>query len=304
MSVKVASANEDKAPILSGVSRDVVKSLSPVSKIPIKLSISKPPSHSPSQTNSSAKNIQTQNNAKPSPQSSSNSSASYDEDDTETYKEDKQVVCNGSEQNPEFTNCHVLTKTREKTLKPDLMACGFSPEIVMKADEIFLQMNSGPKRGVRRRQLMFFCVQSAYNEMRIPEDPGRLAAKCCISASEISKAYSMCSPSKVGYKPPCIFWKPEDYLRMYYQKMVDLDIFAHNKQILEDLYKICEEVMRVSPELKDEKPQNCAMSILLYLCEIQNYTLDKNKFNEIFNKSEASITKIKNKVRSAYTSSP
>ena len=313
MSVKVASANEDKAPILSGVSRDVVKSLSPVSKNPIKLSISKPPPQNSSvknatQTNSSEKNTQMQKNttqkASPSSNSSSSSTASYDEDDTETYKEDKQVVCNGSEQNPEFTNCHVLTKTREKTLKPDLMACGFSPEIVMKADEIFLQMNSGSKRGVRRRQLMFFCVQSAYNEMRIPEDPGRLAAKCCISASEISKAYSMCSPSKVGYKPPCIFWKPEDYLRMYFQKMVDLDIFAHNKQILEDLYKICEEVMRVSPELKDEKPQNCAMSILLYLCEIQNYTLDKNKFNEIFNKSEASITKIKNKVRSAYTSSP
>ena len=315
MSVKVASANEDKAPILSGVSRDVVKSLSPVSKNPIKLSISKPSSQSTNssaknatQTNSSEKNTQMQKNttqkASPSSNSSSSSTASYDEDDTETYKEDKQVVCNGSEQNPEFTNCHVLTKTREKTLKPDLMACGFSPEIVMKADEIFLQMNSGPKRGVRRRQLMFFCVQSAYNEMRIPEDPGRLAAKCCISASEISKAYSMCSPSKVGYKPPCIFWKPEDYLRMYYQKMVDLDIIASNPQILQDLYKICVEVMRVSPELKDEKPQNVSQAVCLYFLEIQNYTLDKNKFNEIFNKSEASITKIKNKVRSAYTSSP
>ena len=286
MSVKVVAVNEGKPLVLSVVSRDIVKSLSPVSKEPIKLSISK------TQT-------------KPSPQSSSSSStASYDEDDTETYKEDKQVVCNGSEANPEFTNCHVLTKTREKTLKPDLRACGFSPEIVMKADEIFLQMNSGPKRGVRRRQLMFFCVQSAYNEMKIPEDPNSLATKCGISNSEISKAYSMCSPSKVGYKPPCIFWVPEDYLKMYYQKMVDLEIIAHNPQILEDLSKICGEVMRVSPELKQEKPMSVAMAVLLYRFEIQNYTLDKNKFNEIFNKSEASITKIKNKVRSAYTSSP
>ena len=306
MSVKVASVNEGKPIISPMVSLNVVKSLSPTSREPIKLSLSKPASNTPS--NSTQKNPPSNSTQKnpptPSSNSSSSSTASYDEDDTETYKDDKQLVCNGSEANPEFTNCHVLTKTREKTLKPDLRAAGFSPEIVMKADEIFLQMNSGPKRGVRRRQLMFFCVQSAYNELRIPEDPQHLAHMCSITNSEISKAYSMCSPSKVGYKPRCVFWLPEDYLKMYYQKMVDLDIIASNPQILQDLYKICVEVMRVSPELKDEKPQSCAMSICLYYLEIQNYTLDKNKFNEIFNKSEASITKIKNKVRSAYTSSP
>ena len=325
MSVKVASVNEGKPIISPMVSLNVVKSLSPTSREPIKLSLSKAasnsssknpsnsssknPSNSSSKTPSNSSSNSTQKassqNQKLSPQSSTSSStASYDEDDTDTYKDDKQMVCNGSEANPEFTNCHVLTKTREKTLKPDLRAAGFSPEIVMKADEIFLQMNSGPKRGVRRRQLMFFCVQSAYNELRIPEDPQHLAHMCSITNSEISKAYSMCSPSKVGYKPRCVFWLPEDYLRMYYQKMVDRDIIAHNPKVLEDLYKICAEVMRASPELKEEKPQNCAQSILLYYLEIQNYTLDKNKFNEIFNKSEASITKIKNKVRSAYTSSP
>jgi hypothetical protein len=273
MSVKVAVGSKIEEPIMSVKSPHAVKGLSPSKEL----------------TNSS---------------SSGSTRASYDEDDTETYKEDKQVVCNGSEANPEFTNHHVLTKTREKTLKADFRAAGFSPEIVTKADEIFLQMNSGPKRGVRRRQLVFFCVQSAYNELRIPEDPSFLAEKIGITQSEISKAYSMCSPSKVGYKPPCTFWYPEDYLKMYYQKMADRDIIAKNPKVLDDLYKICSEVMRVSPELKHEKPQNVGQSICIFYLEMQNYTLDKNKFNEIFNKSEASITKIKTKVRLAYTSSP
>lgn len=290
MSVKVVGTQR-RGSLSPVTSHNITKSLSPRVEEPIELLLNK----IPSRKNSLEKNL---------PSNIQNKKASYDEDDTENYKEEKQIVCNGSEANPEFTNCHVLTKTREKTLKPDLRAAGFSPEIVMKADEIFLQMKSGPKRGVRRRQLMFFCVQSAYNELRIPEDPGHLAQMCGISNSEISKAYSMCSPSKVDYKPPCIFWKPEDYLKMYYQKMVDLEIISHNPQILDDLYKICSEVMKVSPELKDQKPHSVAQSILLYRFEIQNYTLDKNRFNEIFNKSEASITKIKNKVRDAYTSSP
>ena len=242
--------------------------------------------------------------ATPSPNTNSTSSSksSYDEDDTENYFEDKQTVCNGSEANPEFTNCHVLHKVKEKSLKTDLKAAGFSAEIIMKADEIFLQMNSGLKRGVRRRQLMFFCVQSAYNELRIPEDPNRLAVLCGITSSEISKAYSMCSPAKVGYKPPAVFWKPEDYLKMYFQKIVDMDIIAFDKQVLFDIQKICDEVMKNDPQLRHEKPQVLAASIISFYLTLQNYTLEKKKYVEIFNKSDMSILKIKAKVCSAYNS--
>ncbi len=231
-----------------------------------------------------------------------NKKASYDEDDVENYFEDKQTVCNGSEANPEFTNCHVLHKVKEKSLKTDLKAAGFSAEIVMKADEIFLQMKSGLKRGVRRRQLMFFCVQSAYNELRIPEDPNRLALLCGITSSEISKAYSMCSPAKVGYKPPAVFWKPEDYLKMYFQKIVDMDIIAFDKNVLEDLKKICSEVMTNDPQLNEEKPQICASAILTFYLQLQGYTLDKKKYVEIFNKSDMSILKVKAKIAAAYNS--
>lgn len=226
--------------------------------------------------------------------------SSYDEDDTDTYFEDKQYVYNGSETNPEFTNRHVLSKNKEKSLKGDLKAAGFSPEIVQKADEIFSKMDSGLKRGVRRRQLMFFCVRSAYDELGIPEDPNRLASICGITNSEISKANSMCSPSKTNYKPPSKFWQPKDYLPPYFQKMVDLDIIAYNKDVLIDIEKICCEVMDNNIELREEKPQAVAAAVIVFYLQLHNYVLEKKRYLEIFNKSDMSIQKIKNKVAAAY----
>jgi hypothetical protein len=159
---------------------------------------------------------------------SKNSSASYD-DDYQNYFEDRQECYNGSEQNPEFTNHHVLTKTskqKEKTLKPDLTEKGFAPEIIEKADEIFSQMESGLKRGIRRKQLMFFCVHEAHNTLRIPQDPCHLAKLCDINKSQMIKAFSMCSPSKTNYKSSPVKWKPKDFIKEYYDKIIDLDLIV------------------------------------------------------------------------------
>lgn len=226
--------------------------------------------------------------------------SSYDDNDVANYFEDKQRVYNGTEENPEFSNRHVLSKPKEKSIKSHLKAAGFPPEIVMKADEIFSQMKTGLKRGERTKQLMFYCVQCAYNEMRIPEDPNRLAAICGIKSSEISKAYSMCSPSKVGFKPKCVDWKPEDYLKLYFKKIADLDIISFDEEVLEEVKKICEEVMEKSLELKHEKPQAVAAAVLVFYLHLHNCTLDKKKYVEIFNKSDMSILKVKAKVATAY----
>jgi len=230
----------------------------------------------------------------------STNKSSYDDADLTNYFEDKQHVYNGTEVNPEFSNRHVLSKPKEKSLKSDLKAAGFTPEIVMKADEIFSQMKSGLKRGTRRKQLMFFCVQCAYNEMGIPEDPNRLASICGITTSEISKAYSMCSPSKVGYKPKSVAWKPEHYLRLYFKRIVDSDIISFDDEVLEEIKNICDEVMDKSIELKHEKPQTVAAAVLVFYLQLHNCVLEKNKYPEIFNKSDMSILKVKNKVATAY----
>jgi transcription initiation factor TFIIIB Brf1 subunit/transcription initiation factor TFIIB len=231
-----------------------------------------------------------------------NKKCSYDENDYENYFEDKERVCDGSEQHPEFTKNHVLTKNKEKSLKKDLEAAGFPPEIVVKADEIYGQMDSGLKRGAKYRQLMFFCVHAAYNTLRIPEDPSNLARMCNISVSEISKAFSMCSPSKTNYKPPCIHWEPRDYLKFYYKKIIDLDIISFHDGVLEDINSICSEVMEKNRELKDEKPQTVAAAVLVFYLQLHGCAIDVKKYNEIFSRSQMTIGKVKNKVALAYNS--
>ena len=234
--------------------------------------------------------------------SSQKKKCSYDEDDYENYFEDRQHVCDGSEQHPEFTKNHVLVKSKYKSMKSALQNAGFPSEIVVKADEIFSKMESGLKRGKRWRQLMFFCAHAAYNTLRIPEDPTNIASMCGITTSEISKAFSMCSPSKTNYKPPCINWQPEDYLKFYYKKILDLNIISFNDNVLDEIKSICDEVMEKNQELKDEKPQTVAAAVLVFYLQLHSCAIDMNKYKEIFNKSSMTIGKIKNKVAIAYNS--
>lgn len=235
---------------------------------------------------------------------SSETSSSYDENDFENYIEDRQRCFDGSETNPEFTNHHVFgkPKRKEKSLKEDLKKANFPPEIISKADEVFSQMNSGLKRGVRRKQLMFFCVQNAYNILGIPEDPSRLAILCGITSSEMMKASSMCSPSKISYQSPPVRWYPKDFLRVYYQKIIDMDIISLSDETLKDIESICEEVMLKSSELQDEKPQTVAAAIIVFYLGLHGCAIDKKKYTEIFSKSDMTIQKVKNRVASAYNS--
>lgn len=219
------------------------------------------------------------------------------EDDIDKYEEDKEKVYN-----PEYTTHHVINRQKEKTLKPDLTAAGFPSEIVNKADEIFSKMKCNMKKGERKGQLMFYVVHCAYNALRIPEDPNKLALMCGISNSEISKAFSMCSPAKVGYKPEPVYWQPIDYIRYYFQRMVDQDIIMYNEHVVRKICEICDEVMRNNKSLEHEKPQSVAAAVLTFYLEMHSRLLQKNEYLEIFNKAELSIQKIKSKVSQAYSS--
>lgn len=227
----------------------------------------------------------------------------YD-DDFENYIEEKQHCYNGEEQCPEFTDHHAFGKgkKKEKSLKPDLEKANFPAVIIAKADEIFSQMKSGLKRGVRKKQLMFFCVREAYNLLGIPEDPSRLAKNCGITQSEMMRAGSVCSPSKINYKVAPVKWQPIDFLPIYIRRIEDMEIMNFPEDAVRDIETICEEVMSKSYDLHEEKPQTVAAAIIAFYIGLHGYSIDKNRYNDIFAKSEMTIGKLKNKVASAYNS--
>lgn len=232
------------------------------------------------------------------------SSGSYDEEDFENYIEDRQQCLRGDEPNPEFTNHHVFgkPKRKEKSLKEELKKANFPPIIIAKADEVFTEMNAGLKRGTRRKQSMFFCVQTAYNLLGIPEDPATLANICGITPSEMMKASSMCSYSKTNYKTPPIRWSAKDYLKVYFQKIIDMDIISFSDDTLKEIEKICDEVLEKSFELRDEKPQTVAGAVIVFYLSLHGCAIDKNKYTEIFSRSFMTLAKTATKVASIYNS--
>jgi len=225
-----------------------------------------------------------------------------EKDEFEDCYEDRQQIYNGTEEFPEFTNHHTLTKTKDKSLKSDLKACGFPPNIIAKGDEIFFQMNSGLKRGTRRKQLVYFCATKAYDVLGIPEDPSKIATMCGITTSGISKANSMCSPSKTNYKAPAVHWEPKDFFKGYFQKIIELDLISFSETALNDVEEICAEVMEKSQALRDEKPQTVAAAVLIHYLQMNNCAIEKKKYNEIFGKSDMTLAKAKKKVSDAYNS--
>ena len=227
-------------------------------------------------------------------------SISYDYDDC---IEDKQH-CYKSETNPEFTKNHVFNKGKykERSLKEELRKANFPSEIVIKADEVFTQMQSGLKRGVGRKQLMFFCVQTAYNLLNIPEDPAQLAQMCGLTQSEMTKASSICSASKVNYQPPPKRWLPQDFLKTYFDKIMDMDIVNFSDSALDEIVAICDEIMENGRELYDEKPQTVAAAVIVFYLGLHGCAIEKKRYNEIFARSEMTVTKLKNKVATYYNS--
>lgn len=231
-------------------------------------------------------------------------SQSTESGEDEDYYEDRQKVFDGTqEEASEFTNHHVINRVKEKSLKPSLKKAGFCEEIINKADEIFSEMETGLKRNTRHKQLMFYCVSKAYDAFGIAQDPAKLANQCGISITEISKANSMCSPSKTKFKAPSVNWSAKDFIPQYFEKLVDLEIIKYSEEALEDIMNICNEVTSKSIDLIHTlKPQILGAGVVIYYLSMHNYILEKKKYQEIFSRSEMTLQKVKNQIATIYNS--
>lgn len=214
--------------------------------------------------------------------------------------EDRAYCYNGQEAHPLFTTHHAIPRNTERTIRPDLDKLGLPQDIVNEASNIYQNMKAGTKRGKKRKQLIFFCVSSAYNTKGIPEDPNRLAEICGIDSSDISKSHSMCSSIRTNYEAPLVRYMPNDFVNLYFDKLSHHISFPEGA--LEDIYVMTADVMECDPDLSDEKPQTVAAAILVFYLSIHGASIEKSKYKSIFGRSDMTINKIKNKVSAAYNS--
>ena len=221
----------------------------------------------------------------------------FQDNDYLEFEEDRDY-CHNGRNNPIYTNHHSLPKNLDKNIRKDLEKIGLPINIINLADDIYKEMKAGTKRGKRRKQLIYFCVSTAYNKLSIPIDPNKLAKLCGIDYSDISKAQSMCSPSKTNYEPPLRRFTPLDFIPNYFKAVSNWLNFPEDT--LDDIIAIAEDILDSEPDLKDEKPQTVAAGIIVFYLNVHGLSLDKDKYTEIFGRSDMTINKIKNKVSLAF----
>lgn len=217
------------------------------------------------------------------------------------YIEDVEMCHNGSGSYGIYTNHHSLPKNKEKNIKSELESLGFPYDIVETANEIYKEIyrKSGTKRGKRRKQLIFFCVDSAYNQLGIAESPGKIARICGLNVSDISKAHSMCSQSKTNYKAPLIHFEPFNFIPLYYKYISELISFSDGT--LDDIMRLAKSIMSADRSgLEDEKPQTVAAAMIVFYINIHGLSINKKQYKEIFGFSDMTINKIKNRILLVY----
>lgn len=233
---------------------------------------------------------------------------SDNDNDNDDEDEDGRLF-RGSSNNPEFTTHHSITKSTEKSLRDELEKLNLPLDIINTADKIFQKMQTGTRRGQKRKQLIFYCVRSAYDSLGIVKDPKELADICEIDYSQITKASSMCSPVQTNYSSLIVVYSPIQYIPIVYDRIVDAIQTQHqfSEGALEQILEIAKEVTTIDENdefenpLLDGKPQIAAAAIIAhYLEKYEKFELHRTMYKPLFKATYSTINKLKLQVEAIY----
>jgi transcription initiation factor TFIIIB Brf1 subunit/transcription initiation factor TFIIB len=208
-----------------------------------------------------------------------------------------------------YSTGYAFRRTSEKSILPDMEPLSLPDEIKARAEAIFHKLrNVTTKRGNRRKQLVFFCINSAYNEInresksassliRYQHNVKKLAEMIGIKPAEISKAQSMYSEAQTGYSSPQVFFTADDFLPEYCR-----DLHLPDEEISE-IVRFAREILRRDKNLLEKYPQNVAAGILLYYLTLHGYEFDKESYAKIVSLSEMTITNLAKQISRIHNSS-
>lgn len=200
----------------------------------------------------------------------------------ETLSEGFCTIC-GIKCDQLFEDQPSTTSTAEKSIMKDLDNLPVPDFIKRKANEVFLKLNSVTKKGNRRRQLIFFCLNSAYAEEHIPIDPKTVAEMVGIPASEMTRALSAFSEAQTGYHPVQQLMLPTDFIPVYCREL------NFTEETIADVVQFAHGILKKDPELIETYPQKVAAGILLYYCNINGVDIDRDEYARMIKLSVVTI---------------
>ena len=213
------------------------------------------------------------------------------------YIYDEPQIYVGSNGKSEYTNCHAIPKLSERSIILDLDKIDIPEDVRNMSEQIFQQLETNTKRGRRRKKLLFYCIFNAYKELGHPQDPKLIAELVGISATEMTKAFSMCSELQTNYKPSSVFYSPLDYISIEFLEEVGLD-----EQCLDDILKLGQSILEKDPDLYENYPQVVAAGIILYYMTINGATVNKKEFARVVKRSEMTISKCLKRISQVHNS--
>lgn len=194
-------------------------------------------------------------------------------------------VCDGMR--PQMAADYTNISCHDRSILKDMEPLDIPDAVKLRAEEIFKKLNAATKRGNRRKQLIFFCIRNAYNELGLPQDPKRVADKVGIKNSEMTRALSMCSEVQTGYKPTPVRVNALHFLPQY---CTDLNMTEETTQGVVDFGR---KILEFSPSLQETFPQKVAAGILAYYAKINGITIDKKYYANLVQLSDVTINNMR-----------
>lgn len=195
------------------------------------------------------------------------------------------------------TSATLASRPRESTLLSEIASFQLPDNVRIQAQEVARRLKLPIRRGKKRRQLLFYCLYSAYAELNIVQDPVTIALMVGIERSQIGRALSLFSEAQTGYAPPMHIASAVDFVPRYAEQM---GLQAH---IIGDLVSIAQAVIERDSELAESYPQKVAAAIVSYYLSLNNlFSVSSSNLTLLSGFSEPTIKSVVKRVAAVHNS--
>lgn len=195
------------------------------------------------------------------------------------------------------TSATLASRPRESTLLSEIASFQLPDNVRIQAQEVARRLKLPIRRGKKRRQLLFYCLYSAYAELNIVQDPVTIAMMVGIERSQIGRALSLFSEAQTGYAPPMHIASAVDFVPRYAEQM---GLEAH---IIGDLVSIAQAVIERDSELAESYPQKVAAAIVSYYLSLNNlFSVSISNLTVLSGFSEPTIKSVVKRVAAVHNS--
>lgn len=144
-----------------------------------------------------------------------------------------------------------------KSIKPDLKKYSINDSIIHEAEKVYTELGRPTKKGAQRLQLLYYCVELAYNNLNMKYDEKNLRAIFNITKQEANKARKLFITYSQDHKPKREFETTEFYIEKYYKEIYTS--YATLIKPTQELYRL---LIKHDITLTQETPSKFSMVVI------------------------------------------